>query len=156
MLGAVGPIFAHLRVSGRSISEATGEKDNMRRRKFLVLGLAPALALGTLSACAPGSGDNASGETASKAPSEISTDPASLGDVELKVWDQEVRGSQNDALEALNKAFQEKYPNIKIKRTSQSNDDLQQQIALALSGNDVPDVAQVNNCLLYTSDAADE
>lgn len=117
----------------------------MRRRKFLVLGLAPALALGTLSACAPGSGDNASGETASKAPSEISTDPASLGDVELKVWDQEVRGSQNDALEALNKAFQEKYPNIKIKRTSQSNDDLQQQIALALSGNDVPDVAQVNN-----------
>ncbi|WP_231979661.1 ABC transporter substrate-binding protein [Tessaracoccus coleopterorum] len=74
-----------------------------------------------------------------------SQDPGALGDITLVVWDQEVRGSQNDALEALNKAFQEKYPNIKIERKSQSFDDLKAQVSLALSGNDVPDVVQVNN-----------
>ena len=117
----------------------------MRRRKFLILGLTPVLAIGTLSACAPGSGSGSSEAGGAKSPSEISSDPASLGDIELTVWDQEVRGSQNDALEALNKAFMEKYPNITIKRTTQSFDDLVQQVALALSGNDVPDVAQINN-----------
>jgi raffinose/stachyose/melibiose transport system substrate-binding protein len=68
-----------------------------------------------------------------------------LGEITLVVWDQEVRGSQNDALLALNAAFQTKYPNITIKRTSQSFDDLKAQVSLALSGNDVPDVVQVNN-----------
>ena len=61
-------------------------------------------------------------------------DPSTLGDVTLVVWDQEVRGSQNDALVALNEAFQARYPNIKIERTSQSTDDLKTQVTLALSG----------------------
>ena len=81
----------------------------MRRRKFLALGLAPALALGTLTACAPGSGQGSPEGAPSKAAGDINTDPSTLGEVELKVWDQEVRGSQNDALEALNKAFEKKY-----------------------------------------------
>lgn len=107
-------------------------------------------ALLTLSACAPGSeapSGGAASEDANGAVStdEVQTDAAALGDITLTIWDQEVRGSQNDALEALNEAFQQKYPNIKLDRVSQSNDDLQQQLALALSGNDVPDVAQVNN-----------
>lgn len=117
----------------------------MRRRRILASGLATILALGTLSACAPGSGQGSSSGGSQAAPAEIRTDPAALGDVTLTVWDQEVRGSQNDALEALNKAFQDRYPNIKIDRKKQSNDDLQKQISLALSGNEVPDVAQVNN-----------
>src|SRR5690625_5482648 len=61
------------------------------------------------------------------------------------MWDQEVRGAQNDAIEALSEAFQDEYPNVTIERNSQSFDDLQQQTGLALSGNDVPDVLQVNN-----------
>lgn len=120
----------------------------MRRRRLVI----PALAASTilaLSACAaPGSDPDepAGSETGGgEAPAEVNTDPASLGDITLTVWDQEVRGSQNDALEALNAAFMDAYPNITIERVSQSNDDLQQQIALALSGNDVPDVMQVNN-----------
>ena len=56
-----------------------------------------------------------------------------------------MRGAQNDAIEALIKAFQEDNPNITVERVSQSFDDLQQQTGLALSGNDVPDVLQVNN-----------
>lgn len=99
-----------------------------------------------LTACAPGdSNDTTTPGTTDDTPGAIQTDIASLGDVELVVWDQEVRGSQNDALVALNAAFEDKYPNVTISRTSQANEDLQQQIALALGGNDVPDVIQANN-----------
>lgn len=116
------------------------------RRTLMQSGLALAAAGALLlTACAPGSGTNTDKPSDGESPAEVNTDIASLGDIELTVWDQEVRGSQNDALEALNKAFQEKYTNVKIKRVSQSNEDLQQQLALALSGNQVPDVAQVNN-----------
>lgn len=112
----------------------------MRRRSLLTTALA-ASALLVLSACSPGSDSDDEATPAG----DVNTDIASLGDIELVVWDQEIRGSQNDSLEALNAAFMEKYPNVTIERVSQSNDDLQQQIALALSGNDVPDVMQVNN-----------
>lgn len=112
-----------------------------RRHLLYGAGLASAA---VLSACAPGEAPPAS-TPGSSAPAPAQTDPAALGDVELVVWDQEVRGSQNDSLVALNAAFEEKYPNITIKRTSQSFDDLKTQVSLALSGNDVPDVVQVNN-----------
>ena len=113
------------------------------RRSFVLGGLAVA-GTGALAACAPG---EAAPPTTSKAPAPSggAADPGQLGEVTLVVWDQEVRGSQNDALVALNAAFQAKYPNITIKRTSQSFDDLKAQVSLALSGNDVPDVVQVNN-----------
>ena len=97
-----------------------------------------------LTACAPGDSSTSSTPTASS-PSAVSTDISALGDVELVVWDQEVRGSQNEALEVLNAAFEDTYPNVTIKRTSQSTDDLKQQVTLALGGSDVPDVVQVNN-----------
>ena len=119
----------------------------IHRRNFLLgTGLASAA---VLAACAPGEAAPTTtttvpgGTSSSAAPA--ATDPAQLGDIELVVWDQEVRGSQNDAIVALIAAFQTKYPNIKIKRTSQSFDDLKKQVSLALSGNDVPDVVQVNN-----------
>src|SRR5699024_8370219 len=97
-------------------------------------------------ACAPGSdGGDDGGEAPAPAADEVDTDIAALGDITLKVWDQEVRGAQNDAIEALIGSFEEKYPNVTIDRNSQSFDDLQQQTGLALSGNDVPDVLQVNN-----------
>ncbi|MGO1506380.1 MAG: ABC transporter substrate-binding protein, partial [Brachybacterium sp.] len=102
--------------------------------------------LGLLAACAPGS-DAPEGGGSAPAPKadEVDTDIAALGDITLVVWDQEVRGAQNDAIEALIGSFEEQYPNVTVKRQSQSFDDLQQQTGLALSGNDVPDVLQVNN-----------
>ncbi len=115
-------------------------------RRSFVLGTAGIAGAGALAACAPGQSapSQAPGGTGS-ASAPASLDPGSLGEITLVVWDQEVRGSQNDALVALNAAFQEKYPNIKIDRLSQSFDDLKKQVSLALSGNDVPDVVQVNN-----------
>ena len=115
----------------------------MRRRHFL--GTTAALGgLGLLAACAPGS-DSDGGDASAPVAEEVETDIASLGEVTLTVWDQEVRGAQNDAIEALIEAFEKEYPNVTVDRVSQSFDDLQQQTGLALSGNDVPDVLQVNN-----------
>lgn len=127
--------------------------------RLLKMGVAGIAALGMLTACAPGDNPEpaepapdagptsaeapGSGETSAETPAE--TDISALGDITLTVWDQEVRGSQNDALVALNEAFMEEYPNITIDRQSQSFDDLKAQVTLALSGNDVPDVVQVNN-----------
>jgi raffinose/stachyose/melibiose transport system substrate-binding protein len=61
------------------------------------------------------------------------------------VWDQEVRGGQNEQIEALNAAFTEAYPDITIERVSRSTDDLRTTLRLALSGGDAPDVVQANN-----------
>nr|WP_238355642.1 extracellular solute-binding protein [Kribbella sandramycini] len=96
----------------------------------------------TATACTPGSGSSSG---PASAPSSVRTDAAALGQVELTVWDQEVRGGQAAQMTAQIKAFEAKYPNIKIKRVSRSFDDLKTTLRLALSGNDAPDVVQANN-----------
>ena len=108
--------------------------------------VATALALG---ACTPGSGggdDSTDGDTsATPGSGEVNTDIAAMEDQTLVVWDQEVRGGQNEQMEQLNEAFMEEYPNITINRVTQSNDDLTTTLRLALTGNDAPDVTQANN-----------
>jgi raffinose/stachyose/melibiose transport system substrate-binding protein len=100
-------------------------------------------ALGLLAAgCTPGSDNTAAPPPTDRA---VQTDVAALGPVTLTVWDQEVRGGQNEQMERLNAAFQQQYPNITIKRDSRSFDDLATTLRLALSGNDAPDVVQANN-----------
>ncbi len=110
------------------------------RLASLALGSA-ALILG-LAACAPGSGqvDNGADPDA-----EISTDISGVEDTTLTVWDQEVRGGQNEQIEQLNAAFEEKYPNVTIDRVSQAFDDLNTTLRLALTDKDAPDVVQANN-----------
>ncbi len=115
----------------------------MRRRpttRLLATGVLGALAL---AACTPGSNSD-SGATASQS-GTVNTDPASMGEVTLTVWDQEVRGGQAAQIEELNKEFQAAYPNITLKRVTRSFDDLGTTLGLALSGNEPPDVFQANN-----------
>ena len=108
--------------------------------------LAAAVAAATLLVAWTPASDNAAGSDTTAPPTgDASTDPAELGDVTLTVWDQEVRGGQNDQIEALNTAFTEAYPNITIDRVSRSTDDLRTTLRLALSGDDAPDVVQANN-----------
>ncbi|MDR6866910.1 raffinose/stachyose/melibiose transport system substrate-binding protein [Microbacterium resistens] len=102
---------------------------------------ASALAI-ALAACAPGSGG---AKPASTAGGEISTDVAAAGDITLTVWDQEVRGGQDEQMKRLNEEFQKKYPNVTINRVSQAFDDLNKTLRLALTGEDAPDVVQSNN-----------
>ncbi|MGG5261117.1 extracellular solute-binding protein [Phycicoccus avicenniae] len=107
---------------------------------LIAAGMLGALAL---TACTPGS-NSTSGSTASQT-GQVNTDPASMGNVTLTVWDQEVRGGQAAQIEELNKEFQAKYPNITLKRVTRSFDDLKTTLGLALSGNTPPDVFQANN-----------
>jgi raffinose/stachyose/melibiose transport system substrate-binding protein len=72
------------------------------------------------------------------------TDIASLGDVTLLVWDQEVRGGQKRQIERLNAEFMEMYPNVTIERVAKSFDDLFNTVKLAVSGPNPPDVVQAN------------
>ena len=108
----------------------------------LALAAMAALAL-TLSACTPGSG--APAPSAPQSGAAIEKDVSKMGEATLTVWDQEVRGGQNEQMTKLNAAFEAKYPNITIKRNSQSFEDLGKTLRLALSGTDAPDVVQANN-----------
>lgn len=94
-------------------------------------------------ACTPGAGSGDRPEDRSGA--DVNTDVAAMGDVTLTVWDQEVRGGQDKQISTLNEQFQSKYPNITIERVSRSFDDLRDTVRLGLTGNDAPDVVQVNN-----------
>ncbi|WP_098406282.1 ABC transporter substrate-binding protein [Paramicrobacterium agarici] len=114
----------------------------MRKRSIMVASIAAATAL-MLTACTPGSNNaNPSDESTDRT---VKTDVSAMGDLTLTVWDQEVRGGQDEQMTKLNAAFEEKYPNITIKRVSQSFDDLNKTLRLALSGDDAPDVVQANN-----------
>ncbi|MCT2591411.1 extracellular solute-binding protein [Streptomyces sp. N2-109] len=109
-------------------------------------GAAVALALGVAlagSACVPGTDGSGAGPGGAGGATAV-PDPAKAGKVTLTVWDQEVRGGQNATIERLNKEFQEKYPNVAIKRVARSFSDLKTTLKLALSGNNPPDVVQAN------------
>ncbi|MEJ5946860.1 extracellular solute-binding protein [Pseudokineococcus basanitobsidens] len=107
-------------------------------------GLVAAAAL-ALTACAPGSGSGDAGDDAAALTGPVATDIDDVGDVTLTVWDQEVRGGQDEQMTQLNAAFEEAHPNVTIDRVSQSFDDLGTTLRLALTGDDAPDVVQTNN-----------
>lgn len=114
-------------------------------------GLTVAAAL-ALAACAPGSGGEETPEpspTATDTPTETedpTEDPGEEAEpITLTVWDQEVRGGQNEQIERLNAAFMDEYPHITIDRVSQSFEDLATTLRLAITDNDAPDVVQANN-----------
>ena len=113
----------------------------MRRSMALALSLV-ALAAG----CGPGGDDEDTAEQADKEAAETVEVPdvAAAGDVTLTVWDQEVRGGQAAQIKQLNKAFQEKYPNVTIKRVARSFEDLNKTLKLAVSGPNPPVVVQAN------------
>ena len=104
---------------------------------------ATALAALLVGCGAPGS-DSAQNKAKPKAAVAAKPDVSKAGNVTLTVWDQEVRGGQRKQIAELNKQFQAKYPNVKIKRVAKSFEDLQKTLKLAVSGPDAPDVVQAN------------
>jgi raffinose/stachyose/melibiose transport system substrate-binding protein len=94
----------------------------------------------------PGGDDSDTAEKADKeaAKTVAKPDVAAAGDVTLTVWDQEVRGGQEAQIKRLNDAFQQKYPNVTIKRVAKSFEDLTKTLKLAVSGAKAPDVVQAN------------
>lgn len=120
-------------------------------RRTLFSGLA-AGGIATVAACAPGSstttttgaGASSSAAGASASP-VVSNNPSAAGKITLTEWDQNT-GTTGIGLAQveLNKAFMKKYPNVTIKRNSQSFADLKTTLKLALSSNNPPDVVQAN------------
>ncbi len=117
----------------------------MRRIRRGALVGTTALALLASGCGTPGgnSGDNAKkADKAQKNSKKV--DVAKAGNVTLTVWDQEVRGGQAKQIKQLNKAFQAKYPNVKIKRVAKSFTDLNTTLKLAVSGPKAPDIVEAN------------
>ncbi|GAA2104510.1 extracellular solute-binding protein [Streptomyces albiaxialis] len=111
------------------------------RRPLTALGVLGVLLLGA--ACVPGT-DGSGAEGAGGGAATATPDPGKAGKVALTVWDQQTRGGTNAEIERLNEEFEEKYPNVTIKRVARSFNDLRKTLKLALSGDDPPDVVQAN------------
>ncbi|QLH19891.1 extracellular solute-binding protein [Streptomyces sp. Rer75] len=93
--------------------------------------------------CVPGT----DGSGAAGSGTGVSTavpDPKAAGKTTLTVWDQEIRGGTNGEITQLNREFERKYPNVRIKRVARSFTDLKTTLKLAVSGNNPPDVIQAN------------
>ncbi|MBV8931504.1 MAG: extracellular solute-binding protein [Kutzneria sp.] len=116
----------------------------MRTPSPVALSVIGVLAVGLLSACTPGA-NSAAHRPTDRPAADVRTDVAAMGQVTLTVWDQEVRGGQDKQISTLNQRFHDRYPNVTINRISRSFDDLRNTVKLALTGNEPPDVVQVNN-----------
>ncbi len=125
-----------------SVPPASQPRRHATTRRGFLISTGVLAASGALAACTPGA-STPGGSGA--APVQVTTDISSLPEQTLVVWDQEVRGGQNEQIDRLNTAFMRKYPNITIERNSQSFDDLQTTLRLALTGDDAPDVVEANN-----------
>src|SRR5215213_8240788 len=103
-------------------------------------------ALALLAGCGTPGGD--SGDNSKKADqakkNSAKVDVAKAGNVTLTIWDQEVRGGQAKQIKRLNQAFQDQYPNVKIKRVAKSFTDLNTTLKLAVSGPNAPDIVEAN------------
>jgi raffinose/stachyose/melibiose transport system substrate-binding protein len=114
-------------------------------RRWVIATLMLAALVGAGCGSPGGSADENAKEQDEKASSTAEKpDVAAAGDVTLTVWDQEVRGGQASQIKQLNQQFQEKYPNVTIKRVARSFNDLNKTLKLAVSGPNAPDVVQAN------------
>jgi raffinose/stachyose/melibiose transport system substrate-binding protein len=102
-------------------------------------------------ASAAGSAAGSAGGPASAAASTAPTFDTSTP-ITLSEWDTETEPGPSSEMDALGKAFHDKYPNVTIKRTAKSFDDFIATIKLAASAPDAPDVYQGNEG--YSVDAA--
>ena len=116
------------------------------RSRFAPGAVALALAAALAGCGTPGGSSNDTAEKADKAAKQTvaKPDPSKAGDVTLTVWDQEVRGGQAAQIKQLNQQFQQKYPNVTIKRVAKSFTDLNTTLKLAVSGPKAPDVVEAN------------
>jgi raffinose/stachyose/melibiose transport system substrate-binding protein len=114
-------------------------------RRWVIATLMLAALVGAGCGSPGGDADENASDQDKKASSTVEKpDVAAAGDVTLTVWDQEVRGGQAAQIKRLNEAFQQKYPNVTIKRVARSFEDLNKTLKLAVSGPKAPDVVQAN------------
>ena len=118
----------------------------LRRRSSLLAGIVGCAAAASLalSGCTPGA--SSSGPANNAAPSgAVSTNAAKLGKVSRSVLDYFSGGDDNAWMKQVVAAFEKKYPNITVDRTSMSWDDVMQALPLKLKSNTPPDIVPANN-----------
>lgn len=111
------------------------------RRTFL--GMALGAAAVPLAGCAPSS----SSPTSTTPAGSVTTDAAKMGQVtltEMDTWTDKT-AMQAQWITKVNAAFTAKYPNIAIKRTSATFDDINKTLKLKLSDASAPDIVPANN-----------
>jgi raffinose/stachyose/melibiose transport system substrate-binding protein len=113
-----------------------------RSTRSAAIALSAGLAL-LATACVPGT-DGSGAVSGGAAGATAVPDPGKAGKTTLTIWDQETAGASDAELKRLNKEFEQKYPNVTIKRVSRSFNDLKTTLKLALSGANPPDVVQAN------------
>ena len=115
----------------------------MNRRPFALVLSTTALVL--TAACAPpgsGSQESKSKSQGEKISSQVTAEEVEkLGDVELKVW---AEAGEEQTLDRFVPQFEKRYPNITVKVTIKSIDDLVTTVVNAMAGDNPPDVAQGN------------
>lgn len=77
-------------------------------------------------------------------PAESPLQPTAAAPVTLVVWDQFYRDVESEVMDTLNKEFEAAHPGVTIERVVKTLDDLKVTLKQALSQDDGPDVAQVN------------
>lgn len=112
---------------------------NQHTRRIPAVLAVMAIAVTGLAACAPGSSSPTSTASIGSVSKTVPTDK-----ITLTVWDQNIDAGITKAQDALNKAFEAKYPNVTIERVSRSISDLKTTLKLALSSSTPPDVVQAN------------
>ncbi|MER6526820.1 extracellular solute-binding protein [Streptomyces sp. NPDC001508] len=98
---------------------------------------------GLLAGCVPGTSGAGSSNTAGK--DAVVTDPADMGKVTLNVLDTFSGGTDNAWMTSVVNAFEKKYPNITIKRTSMAWGDAMAALPLKLKSSNPPDIVPPNN-----------
>ena len=132
------------------------------KNKFLAVLFASVLAVTTLAGCgsssAPASGtsDSKSSETKTETTTETTTDSASASTgkqtdgknlptlttepLEILLWDIATDDPGKSTQEAAVQRFMADYPNIKVTQVHQQNDNYKQQLVVAMSSGQCPDM----------------
>ncbi|MFJ8788733.1 ABC transporter substrate-binding protein [Streptomyces sp. NPDC102462] len=100
-------------------------------------------AAGLLAGCVPGTSGAGSSNSAGK--DTVVTDPAAMGKVTLNVLDTFSGGTDNAWMTSVVNAFEKKYPNITINRTSMAWGDAMAALPLKLKSHNPPDIVPPNN-----------
>ncbi len=102
-----------------------------------------ALAILVASVVAVGCTPGGSVSQATAPPAPAVTGVPDTGPITLTVWDQE-SGQVSKVWDQLNAEFEQKYPNVTIKRVNRDFGELKTLLALAMSGPHGPDVVEAN------------
>ena len=105
--------------------------------------LVPVAMAALLAGCMPGTDADVAANNVKAGP--VATDPAKMGKVTLQVLDSFSGGTDNAWMTSVVSAFERKYPNITIKRSSLPWGDVMAALPLKLKSADPPDIVPANN-----------